>query len=68
MREFPTTDGWFRCDDCRKVYAGPAYYTFDPEGHDGDHAHICTGSLCPEDAGPYLVPDDPDDPRRPNGG
>lgn len=60
------------CDDCRKVYAGPAYYTFPEEAcrwteDDGatEIPHACTGSLCPACAGPYLTPDDENDPRRP---
>jgi len=61
------------CDDCRKTYEGPAYYTLDPV-EDGS-AHInpdtlaaeeeCTGNLCPDCAGRFLTPDDPEDPRKP---
>lgn len=84
------------CDDCRKTYPGPAYYTlgtgyywegesresrlsetedvelvgdpndlFDPPRlvHKSDKS-ACTANLCPRCAGPYLEPDDPDDPRR----
>ena len=29
------------------------------------HAAECTGNVCPECAGDFLEPDDPDDPRRP---
>jgi hypothetical protein len=64
------------CDDCGLAYAGPAYYTFDPEGcgHDmgptGGGRYIwmphgdCTGNLCPACAGPYIEPDHENDPRR----
>ena len=58
----------FRCDDCGKEYAGPAYYTFDSEacvsGNDIPHVG-CSGNVCPACAGPYLEPDAPDDSRRP---
>lgn len=56
------------CDDCRKEYAGPAYYTFPPELCGGYHDHTtpqCTGNICPDCAGPFLEPDEPDDVRRP---
>ena len=58
------------CDECRKPYAGPAYYGLDrgacAEGADDPgHAAICTGNLCPVCAGPFLIPDRPDDQRRP---
>jgi len=59
------------CDDCRKTYDGPVYYTLQEE----DDAHLdpdtlaiegeCTGSLCPDCAGRFLTPDDPEDPRKP---
>ena len=45
----------YTCADCGLIFEGPAYYTA------GD------GTLCPDCAGPYLEPDDPDDPRRPTG-
>jgi len=71
----PDTATGPRCDDCRKVYAYPDYYTFDSDGCElriGDDpdpvAHDCTGNLCPECAGPHLEPDDPADPRRPADG
>jgi hypothetical protein len=60
------------CDDCGVTCPGAIYYSLDPETcsvdpefnepapHEG-----CTGNLGPECAGPFLVPDQPDDPRRP---
>lgn len=64
------------CDDCLREYPGKPYYTFEPEGcedemplHLGETEQVttphasCTGNLCPECAGPYLEPDDPDDDR-----
>lgn len=63
----------YTCDDCRREFPGRPYYTFDPE-HCMDipiaaiaspHGEDCTGNLCPTCAGPFLVPDDPNDPRRP---
>ncbi len=63
------------CDDCRHAYLEPVYYTFEVEaciqdsgGYETPHADSeegCTGNMCPECAGSYLDPDDPDDPRRP---
>lgn len=60
------------CDDCRKSYVGPAYYKLDPRtcpandpANDGLPHAGCTGNLCPDCAGPFLVPDDPNDSRRP---
>ena len=60
-----------RCDDCRKTYTGQPYYTFDEAGCnevdiiDGAEVaveHDCTGNLCPECAGPFLDPDEGNDP------
>jgi hypothetical protein len=42
----------YACADCGLTYEGPAYYTA------GD-----AGELCPDCTGPFIVPDDPDDPR-----
>lgn len=58
----------FTCDECGKQYEGPVYYTLDEDSHPpGDNLAVepCTGNLCPSCAGPFLNPDDPDDPRRP---
>lgn len=63
------------CDDCRREYEPPVYYTLQ-KLDDAEVAEIstswahadgsaCTGSLCPDCAGPYLIPDNPGDPRRP---
>jgi hypothetical protein len=59
------------CDDCRQLYDQPVYYTLggdpdDPEsmGNFHDDGSDCTDNLCPSCAGPYLEPDDPNDPRR----
>jgi len=62
------------CDDCHEEYDGPVYYSLGDEVCD---VHIngitlaldeeCTHNFCPTCAGPYLTPDDPDDPRRPAG-
>lgn len=60
------------CDECRQPYEGPSYYTYgtdarDPETWSGTHGspRDCTDNLCPTCAGPYLEPDIPGDPRRP---
>lgn len=60
------------CDDCRAVYTGLPYYTFDPAdcteqlGDDRPEPHPnCTGNICPACAGPHLNPDHEGDPRRP---
>lgn len=66
-----------KCDDCRRTYEGPAYYTFDLDTYEGrlaDHGYHesdlpdddngCTGNLCPM-CSDDLTPDDPDDLRRP---
>ena len=59
------------CDDCRQPYDGPVYYTVedpaDPEsgGDWHDDGSTCTGSFCPDCAGPFLDPDIEGDPRRP---
>lgn len=65
-------DGMNTCDECRRVYDGTPYYTFLPEGcgYDADVGepamHFgCTANTCPACTGPFLVPDRPDDPRRP---
>lgn len=67
-----------KCDDCERTYPGTPYYTFDPEGCEDEVVtevrqgvylretvshRDCTGNLCPECAGPFLEPDDPDDDR-----
>ncbi len=41
------------CSDCGKQYAAPAYYTTEDD------------NLCPSCAGPFLDPDNDNDPRRP---
>jgi hypothetical protein len=66
------------CDDCREAYPEPAYYSFDTDActttgtDDQIIQHMddpvdgpCTGNMCPDCAGPYLWPDDQDDPRKP---
>jgi len=57
------------CDECSQEYEGPAYYTLEEDHHPPEETtlaiEVCTGNLCPECAGPFLEPDDPDDPRRP---
>ena len=64
-----------KCDDCGKIYQGPPYYTFDAEGCNtvdiigGAEVavdHDCTENICPECAGPFLEPDEENDPRRPS--
>lgn len=52
------------CDDCFKPYSPPVYYSFEPENCNPKHEG-CTGNLCPNCAGPHLIPDDPDDKRKP---
>lgn len=42
----------WKCDDCGRQFEGAVYYSTEE------------GALCPDDAGPFLVPDDEDDPRR----
>lgn len=62
------------CDDCGGIYLGPPYYSIEPDDCsneikaltlEDDSEHVCTTSLCPDCAGPWLEPDDPDDKRRP---
>lgn len=61
------------CDDCGLAYEGPVYYTVEPPDPDDpeaagdwhDDGSECTGSFCPKCAGPFLEPDDPNDPRKP---
>jgi hypothetical protein len=54
------------CDDCGCSYEAPPFYSFDPDDctDGGADPHDCTGNICFECAGPYLIPDDPEDPRR----
>lgn len=62
------------CDDCRVDYPGVPYYTFETtscqtmdivNGVEVAVDHPCTGSICPECAGPWITPDDENDPRKP---
>lgn len=53
-------EAW-QCDDCRKEFYAKPYYTLGDEAEGTDH----TGHLCPQCGGPYLEPDDPNDPRKP---
>jgi len=57
-------------NEARKM-ALAAYYTLEEDHHPPEETtlaiEVCTGNLCPECAGPFLEPDDPDDPRRPAG-
>ena len=68
----PGTD--VTCDDCRKTYPGPPYYTFETEGcNEAEEingvwtpvAHDCTENICPQCAGPFMEGDMENDPRRP---
>jgi hypothetical protein len=58
------------CDDCGQEYPSPPYYTFPAEAchwtEDGvEIDHACTENICPNCAGPYMGPDDPEDKRGP---
>lgn len=63
------------CDDCHEAYPDPPYYSFDMEcvvtetdpvtGIEEMIDHTCTNNLCPDCAGPYLEPENEDDPRKP---
>lgn len=62
------------CDDCHREFFSRPYYTLDDEDapidpsdaqyhRESDTEH--TNYLCPSCAGPFLDPDNPNDPRRP---
>ncbi len=67
----PIEPWWPMCDDCRKQYEPPEYYTFDgsecirsDENGEELHGDSCTENLCSSCAGPEMDPDDEEDPRR----